>query len=161
MSDFVAHHVESRFDCEGFPCVVALHSLGHRVGYVGVPIGHSLYGIAYDNLYDDTDVHGGLTYSRDDPTYPVFHQARHWWFGFDAAHWNDGRDWDALEARWPVETEIYRNLMADFPLICDGPVRTTEFMEGECRCLAKQLVILVKTEELLMEVLARAEDKDI
>lgn len=57
---------------------------GHLCGYVGVPEGHYLYGIDYDELYAVTDVHGGLTYASTWEDYPGI-----WWFGFDCAHAGD------------------------------------------------------------------------
>lgn len=41
--------VEKEFDYNGFKCVVVIQSLGHRCGYVGVPMSHLLYGCDYDH----------------------------------------------------------------------------------------------------------------
>ncbi len=43
-------HVEREFECLGLKCVVAFMKLGHRCGYVGVPVGHKLYGVDYNEV---------------------------------------------------------------------------------------------------------------
>lgn len=42
------YKVEKIFDHKGLKCVVIMHELGHRCGYVGIPKEHPLYGIRYD-----------------------------------------------------------------------------------------------------------------
>jgi len=61
-------------------------------GYVGVPKGHSLYGMGYDESYYHYDdeinanlyAHGGLTFAGDRSVVPGYH-----FFGFDCAHGGD------------------------------------------------------------------------
>lgn len=54
--------VEREFEHAGYKCVVVFQSLGHRCGYVGIPITHPLYGKGYDEC-PDISCHGGLTYA--------------------------------------------------------------------------------------------------
>lgn len=80
---------ELEWTSSGLPCVVLYrpekHLEDYRCGYVGVPKGHPLYGKQYTEL--DIAVHGGLTFSdRGDGQYL---DRRHWWFGFDCAHYGD------------------------------------------------------------------------
>ena len=95
MRDFF---IEKSWNHIGFPCVqiLVLHTeldgtglgRGHRCGYVGVPVGHILYGRDYSS--PDIDVHGGLTYSNKNAGYPdPDNKDNIWWFGFDCAHYND------------------------------------------------------------------------
>ena len=61
-------------------CHIVRGPVGALCGYVGVPEGHPMFNVPYENV--DVDVHGGLTYSRlrDDGL---------WWLGFDCAHYDD------------------------------------------------------------------------
>ena len=72
----------------GYKCVIKRNdSTGTLCGYVGIPRGHSLYGMTYQGLEGmfTMRVHGGLTFSgnitdgKDDYHY----------FGFDTAHAGD------------------------------------------------------------------------
>lgn len=67
------------------------------------------------------DVHGGLTWARDEPAGGVDHPDGYWWFGFDCAHVGD------LSPKYdtPDEHHVYRD---------------AEYVEGECASLARQLV---------------------
>jgi len=72
----------------GYKCLIVRNEItGILCGYVGVPNGHTFWGIGYDEENDELyaiqdDVHGGLTYSekRDDGW---------WYFGFDTNHYGD------------------------------------------------------------------------
>ena len=70
------------------------------------------------------EVHGGLTYSGGNNTYPV--QANLWWFGFDCHHYGDA-DIEP-DPRWSA----FRN----------GEVRSLEYTAAECERLAEQLEAL-------------------
>lgn len=67
------------------------------------------------------DVHGGLTYADGDQ-YPAPHDGL-WWFGFDAAHCDDGYIDQSLQYEW-------RNT---------GIVRDLDYMTAECESLARQI----------------------
>ena len=86
--------VESDFIHKELRCVVVFTRMGHRCGYVGVPKEHILYGKSYSDILEDLDVHGGITYSEGNNNYPVITNDKLWWFGFDLAHYMDGKDLD-------------------------------------------------------------------
>lgn len=46
------YKVESDFVYKGYRCVVVFTDMGHRCGYVGIPIGHELYGKQYGDRLD-------------------------------------------------------------------------------------------------------------
>jgi hypothetical protein len=76
----------------GLPCFALRNRLGVWCGYVGVPRGHALFGLTYDEV--DVRVHGGLTYASRCEA-PICHVPQPgesdeiWWFGFDCAHGGD------------------------------------------------------------------------
>lgn len=74
---------------------------GYANGYVAVPPEHPWYGKSYDDIYDEIEIHGGLTFhgtsdsccnfknleTIDDDTNTI---PLGWWvFGFDTLHWGD------------------------------------------------------------------------
>jgi hypothetical protein len=86
-------------EATGFDCIVLRHPRhGNLNGYVGVPVGHPLYGQDYDAAYErvDIQVHGGLTFAgaaSEPDVDEEFRRTPHpdrpqdvWWFGFDCAH---------------------------------------------------------------------------
>lgn len=84
--------IEWRDEATGYPCLVVRNLMGSLCGYVGVPPGHPLYGVEYnDDASPGVRVHGGLTYSNACAG-DVCHAAlpgepEHvWWFGFDCGH---------------------------------------------------------------------------
>jgi hypothetical protein len=80
-------------------------------------------------------VHGGITYSGggEQSNYPV--ESDLWWFGYDCAHFGDGKDLS-------VVSERERGFEMMYPT--RGEVRTTEYCISECKSLAEQLVIFGK-----------------
>lgn len=135
--------VEKVFKHNGLTCVVAMMSLGHRCGYVGVPKGHSLYGKDYTDIYEKIDCHGGLTYSSDFKfydeegftTYPTKEKNNLWWFGWDYAHYGDGIDFESVIENFGLEkaNEMlkYRNL--------EGYPYSLDKVEADCKEVAEQL----------------------
>ena len=99
-------------------------------GYVGIPKGHPLWGVKYDDAYDyiqELNVHGGLTYSE-------MGKGDWWWFGFDCAHAGD---------------------LVPFALIYstktrDETYRTWEYVERDVRGLSQQLKIVENLENNLV-----------
>lgn len=91
------------------------------------------------------DVHGGLTYGEGYCDYPVESEGI-WWLGFDCAHAGDGKDLDLLEELWGDEDIVKRRLKverevnAKYPTVSDGPVRSKEYCEDECRSLVEQII---------------------
>lgn len=74
-------------------------------------------------------VHGGITYSGGGE-YPVESDGL-WWFGYDCAHFGDGKDIEAIESPAAKEIEM------QFPSC--GIIRTNKYCEQECKNLAEQL----------------------
>lgn len=123
-------------------CVLVMRAgrRSHRCGYVEVPAGHPLYGVAYDQNcralpgpaaegepVGNTpaaiiDVHGGLTYSgRGSEGYPA--ESSGWWFGFDCLHLGD----TTID---PLPGLDYKT----------GEPRSEEYVVEECERLAAQIV---------------------
>ena len=76
------------------------------------------------------DVHGGLTYSRDGVRgYPI--DGEFWWFGFDCAHCDDGKDFSIMSKK-------YKEFALKYP--SEGTVRDLDYVVNQCEKLAKQLV---------------------
>ncbi|MCD8208504.1 MAG: hypothetical protein LUD72_11245 [Bacteroidales bacterium] len=136
------HVVESVFKHNGLTCAALLMDAGHRCGYVGIPEMHPLYGRTYDDVKYILSVHGGITFNSDKRnfgTYPIATQEELWWFGFDCAHAGDARDYDAVVRSMP-EHEVEIEHLKAFGLEIHGDtIKTTEYVEQECRGLADQL----------------------
>ena len=71
---------EREFVESGYKCCTRTNDMGHRCGYVMVPLEHPADGMSYDKAHEsfDIDVDGGLTFSRSFEAGTVF--------GWDAAH---------------------------------------------------------------------------
>ena len=107
----------------GFAYAVLHNGMGYRCGYVAVPKDHPWFGKDYDDIGDDgPGVHGGLTYADADSDGAL------WWLGFDCAHSDDAAD-PTLPSNKPL---------TNFPGYREGTVRTTEYVEQECRSLCEQ-----------------------
>lgn len=111
-------------DATGLPCMIRRSpSFGGWCGYAGVPRGHQLHGVGYDDGALDLDVHGGVTFAGEcrpgDAATAICHVSDEgepddvWWFGFDCGHAFDFSP--AYNARqqdngWSSELdEVYRN----------------------------------------------------
>jgi hypothetical protein len=116
----------------GLRAVIVATPMGHRCGYVGVPLGHVHYGKFYDDMPHEIEVHGGLTYSSNDNNYPV--ESDLYWFGYDCAHLGDKKDPALMSDRYK---EVY-SVMLDL-LRMDEVVRDLPFCINECENLAIQL----------------------
>ena len=67
--------------------------MGWRCGYVGVPEGHPLYGKKYEEIENDFEMNGGLTYSNYNESYDKeAGVTKYWYIGFDCAHSGDVLD---------------------------------------------------------------------
>jgi hypothetical protein len=76
------------------------------------------------------DVHGGLTYAKASPAYPV--PSNLWWFGYDCGHLGD----------LPIPenvSESERELNERFPVDRDGVIRSLDYCIAECESLARQI----------------------
>jgi hypothetical protein len=93
----------------------------HHCGYIAVPQGHPAYGRGEDDLA--VEVHGGVTFSREDSAYPVPTTQPTWWIGYDCAH---SRDKSHIEL--------------------GGVFRDLDYNVNECESLAKQLQAMASLE---------------
>lgn len=162
--------VEKVFEHKGLKCVVVFGDMGHRCGYVGIPKEHVLYGKDYTDYLDitkeqlgdrevsgvitlflaclDSDekiridafftCHGGITYSGQG-SYPI--ESDLWWFGFDCAHYNDGKDLDLAIKYFPEKKEeLIRIKEWERPFRSDYVARSCDFVFANCITLAEQLL---------------------
>jgi len=135
--------VESDFTYEGLRCVVIFGSIGHRCGYVGVPVGHELYGVEYDDAYDKLEdgVHGGLTYAGGSSDYPV--KSDLWWLGFDCAHYGDGKDLELAKEYFKDDEKLVKQI--EMTIEIEGmyptyePIKSQQYVENECKSLVNQI----------------------
>lgn len=85
---------------KGLDCLIVRNNLGALCGYVGVPKGHRLYEMDYDDANSLVDAYWGLTFANKcnpnaDPTSSICHPLEGaanedvWWLGFDCAHCDD------------------------------------------------------------------------
>lgn len=135
--------VEKIFDHKDLKCVVTFGSNGWRCGYVGIPRSHKFYGKEYTEIesqIDYGDCHGGLTFSSRSvgEKYPI--ESDLWWFGFDCAHYGDGKDLDLAIELFPHITEsLYKIKACEDMFPTYEPVRDTEYVVDNCISLANQL----------------------
>jgi hypothetical protein len=78
-------HAEWIQEPSGYKCRIMRNEItGTLCGYVGIPEGHTFWGEEYNSNNDEIDaiaddVHGGLTYSKEE-------RDGYWYFGFDTSH---------------------------------------------------------------------------
>lgn len=87
------------------------------------------------------NVHGGVTYSNggSNSKYPV--ESDLWWFGFDCAHCNDGKDYKTALKYGLITKEAYTYLTElDKMYPVDETIRTQEYVENQCKNFAEQLL---------------------
>ena len=135
--------VEKIFDHKDLKCVVAFGSNGWRCGYVGIPRSHKFYGKEYTEIesqIDHGDCHGGLTFSSRSigEKYPI--ESDLWWFGFDCAHYGDGKDLDlAIELFPHIAESLYKIKACEDMFPTYDEVRSCEYVAESCISLANQL----------------------
>lgn len=114
---------------QGYHLVVVFNN-AFRCGYVGLPFGHKLCNIEYDDLYD-YEVHGGLTYSGISNSFKK--DGYVWYLGFDCAHCEDGVDVETMKkyGASQISIDVWRHL--------DGEIRTKEYVIQELKNLVKQI----------------------
>jgi hypothetical protein len=110
---------------EGYEWEVVQNRMAYRCGYVRIPPGHPWHGKDYHEI--GTDVHGGLTFAEADTDCGKGGEDNAWWLGFDCAHAGDAPD---------PELPGYRQEM-ELP---GDTVKTTAYVEAQCRALAEQAV---------------------
>ena len=84
--------------------------------------------------------HGGITYSGggENSTYPI--ESNLWWFGFDCAHYGDGKDLDlAIEVFPEYAEQIARTKEIEDMFPTYELARSSEYVADNCKELADQL----------------------
>jgi len=114
----------------GYEYEVTSNGRGYRCGYVRIPPGHPWHGKGYDDIEPYPEVHGGLTFARPDVDCGKGGDDNDWWLGFDCAHYMDAPD-PSLPGYRP-----------DMPAY--GSIKTTSYVAGQCRSLAKQAAAVVQ-----------------
>lgn len=129
----------------GLPCLVVRNPHGAWCGYVGVSAGHPWYEQPFTNIDDETQVHGGLTYS-DHCAEEICHVVEAgeddhvWWLGFDTFHYCDMSP--------GMQAQERRLGLPDFPQFYGAPVMTYKnmgYVTAECESLARQALERAKT----------------
>jgi hypothetical protein len=120
----------SRDDNTGYATMILRNRMGALCGYVGVPVGHPLYGLPYydwnattpeQEAVNNIEVHGGLTFAGQGRRAPDEYKD-YWWFGFDCAHAGD---------YVPVRPDV----MTDFGC----KYRDMKYVKEQIALLAKQI----------------------
>lgn len=93
----------------GLRCRVLEGPFGNYNGYVAVPKTHPAWGKDYIDMWQDIDVHGGLTFGRrgeeGDERWP---DPDLWWFGFDTAHGFDYLDFIFVDGKPRLQGYYWR-----------------------------------------------------
>jgi hypothetical protein len=112
----------------GFEWITVHNNLGHRCGYIRIPLGHPWHGQEYEI---ECDVHGGITFAQADIPCDKGGPDNAWWIGFDCAHSGDAPDPTLPNA---MKREIFFE---------HGMVRSQEYVENECKSLCEQAAMIV------------------
>ena len=93
------------------------------------------------------DVHGSITYADggENSRYPV--ESNLWWFGFDCAHCDDGKDYMTAKKYFSNNENVLKRIIQseeiDNRYPTGGKIRNKEYVEQECKNLADQIINLV------------------
>lgn len=100
-----------------------------------IPVFFSAFSGNSNRLDVVIDVHGSLTYSGggEGNTYPV-PDTDLWWFGFDCAHCDDGKDFSIMDEL--TQKQYAEGLRWNSGT---GTVRSKKYVESHLRLLARQL----------------------
>lgn len=109
--------LRKEFRAHGFDCLIIRAPLGHLCGYVGLPPDHPLYGKHYDELPDEIDVHGGVTYGEECGGHichrPAPGESDHlFWVGFDCAHYNDLSPYETSRMSRYIQRKVREDMRA-------------------------------------------------
>jgi hypothetical protein len=114
----------------GYKCRISrMEGSGALCGYVGIPKGHTYWGVIYDEGDAELDaiaddVHGGFTYTEEG-------KDGFWYFGFDTTHANDFA---------PKLVELLIEFgRKDLPFTDCMNYKTWEFVEDQIHWLGKRL----------------------
>ena len=75
----------------------------HPTAYIKIPKGHKLYGKTDEKIYQEVDVHGGITYINDSITIENNQKIDGWFIGWDYGHYVD---YMGIEELVPMEFRI-------------------------------------------------------
>lgn len=127
------------WEYQGFPCMLIRNRYGVWCGYVGLPHGHPLYGVPYQDVDLQVEVHGGLTYS-DACQGHICHVPKPgqpddvWWFGFDCGHAYD------LSPGMQATLKRLGHELDQTPLTFREVYRDQAYAQAEVQRLAAQLL---------------------
>jgi hypothetical protein len=132
MRELVAREGDAReIEESGYHCMILRNpDAGYLSGYVGIPRGHSLYGVDFNDVEESNvliTVHGGLEFSGPTPENGR-ERPDLWYFGFSCDHFEDLSPKD-LEGMDLISLAAKRS----------SSYKTIEFVESEVRSLAQQL----------------------
>ena len=115
----------------GYHCLIRRNMGGGTLcGYVGIPKGHPLHGMHYDDeKLHDCIVHGGLTFSEDRP--PNGFSSSVWYFGFDCSHAGD---------LVPLVNRNFIDVGVSLNPIVDGTYKDVEYVSNQVLLLAGWLM---------------------
>ena len=124
--------LESIFHYKDFQCAVVFQMLGHRCGYVKIPLWHPMYEKDYYE-FNNIKCHGGITYGSHTLLGKVYRSG--WWIGFDCAHIDDAPDSQSMLKYFNKNIEEQRH---------SGYVKTLDFCRQECKNIVDQLIQMVE-----------------
>ena len=75
----------------------------HPTAYIKIPEGHRLYVKTDEKIYQEVDVHGGITYINDSITIENNQKIDGWFIGWDYGHYGD---YMGIEELVPMEFRI-------------------------------------------------------
>jgi len=123
-------HAEWVQEPSGYKCRISrMEGSGALCGYVGIPKGHTYWGVIYDEGDAELDaiaddVHGGFTYTEEG-------KDGYWYFGFDTTHADDFA---------PKLVELLIEFgRKDLPFTDCMNYKTWEFVEDQIHWLGKRL----------------------
>jgi hypothetical protein len=119
----------------GYTYFISRIDLGNLCGYVILPKNHIVFENHYDDeIFQDIDVHGGLTYSEHDHRDIEANEENPLWIlGFDCAHSGD-----------LMPGSPYLQIVPEYEKRFGRNYRNLDYVIKECKSLAKQLYELDK-----------------
>lgn len=129
---------------KGYEYLITFVKHGHRCGYVAISNDHPLFKIR-NSVYDfpDLEVHGGVTYFDNSRFEDLTggHKCIDKWIGFDACHYNDTEDIEAIEKYFgKTELSEYRKKNPKSKYDPDAEYRSFDYMKTQCELLIDQLI---------------------
>lgn len=136
--------------------LVVLSHMGHRCGYVAIPLGHPANELGErENIFTkkseldymelNIPCHGGLTFgSKEHPLKDLLQTpCNDYWIGFDCGHHGDSSDFECLDKYYGKERTEY--IEETLRLISQlGTVKPYAYAELECKDIIDQLILMEK-----------------